>query len=147
MRRKWLCLVIVAALGTATAAPVESESVKEGLAKLTGTWKVKEWKRNGEDVPAEDAKVTRFIINGDKIIVDTGTKKDMGTITIDPKKKPATIDIKSETYKVTLLCIYELDKDSLKICFPIDAKEKRPTKFGSTKDDDTGLLVLERETP
>jgi uncharacterized protein (TIGR03067 family) len=78
-----------------------------------------------------------------------GDETVQGTIEINPTKKPKTIDVKPEigTNKgKTLLGIYELDGDSLKICLALPDKD-RPTAFATAAENGQQLVVYKREKP
>jgi hypothetical protein len=66
-------------------------------------------------------------------------------ITIDPSKKPVTIDLLDEQKKDNMLGIYALDWDSLKICYRLDGKGGRPTEFMSPENSRTRVVFLMRE--
>jgi uncharacterized protein (TIGR03067 family) len=65
---------------------------------------------------------------------------------LDPKARPRAIDLivlEGKEMK-TLLGIYELDGDTLKICLSEQSKV-RPTEFKPDKDTKTGVVILKRE--
>ena len=67
-----------------------------------------------------------------------------GTFSIDPSKKPKTIDVKFREGPEkgnTSLGIYELDGDDLKLCLSVTTKE-RPTEFSAKPKSGHGFEVL-----
>ena len=113
--------------------------------KLDGKWLVISVERDGK---ADDAlKGGVRVIAGEKYTLsDKNGKATPGTFKIDPTKKPKTIDmIPAEgQYKgKTLLGIYEIDSQTLKICFAEPGKE-RPTAFASKG---AVLAIHKREKP
>jgi uncharacterized protein (TIGR03067 family) len=140
MRVRILFVVLLAGLGYAGHA---QEAVKKELEKLQGTWKVLKAIKEGDPAPDEKTAKMQVIIAGDKLTLKDGNRDEPTTITIDPGKKPATIDLKVNE-KLTIQGIYELDKDALKICFGLEGS-KRPAEFASTGQSKTGLLILQRE--
>ena len=88
----------------------------------------------------------RLEFKGNKVIPSRGEGKteDPAEFTLDSKAKPKAIDIKPPKGSEKLvLGIYELDGDTLKICFNEDAK--RPKEFASAEGSRTVLLILKRE--
>jgi uncharacterized protein (TIGR03067 family) len=79
---------------------------------------------------------------GDQTVVEWKVK------TLDPTKTPKAIDfeITSGTYKgVVYLGIYELDGDTLRICFAMPDRPVRPTEFTAGKGSVRALSELKRE--
>ena len=85
---------------------------------------------------------TGSIRNKDKVLSE-------GTITIDPTKKPKTLDLKvtkGDNSGKTSLAIYELDGDTLKACWTFFAVDrKRPTDFATKPDSGLLLITYRRE--
>jgi uncharacterized protein (TIGR03067 family) len=68
------------------------------LEKLQGTWQVEKLiGKGGKEVPAENAKKIRFVIEGDSLkrLVNGVDRKDPATIKVDASKNPAQIDLTS----------------------------------------------------
>jgi uncharacterized protein (TIGR03067 family) len=90
----------------------------------------------------------KWVISERKISVEY--KKDVEPRTwsfkFDPEAKPKTIDLTSADggdKGQVFPGIYELDGDRLRVCYG-SPKEKRPTRFGTKKDDGYICLVFER---
>ena len=67
-------------------------------------------------------------------------------LTLDPTTKPKSIDIahtKGDLKGETVLAIYELKEDSLKVCFAVE-DEKRPKTFAGEKDGKACLMTYKR---
>jgi len=80
-------------------------------------------------------------------LLSEGTEISKGTSTIDPLKKPKTIDFtptEGEGKGNQYLGIYELGEKTRKICFAPSGKD-RPTKFASTPGSEFILVTFERE--
>ena len=135
-----LGLVCTGALGGGDAAKKRQE-------RLQGTWAVLKLVKAGQPAPADEVQKTRLVITGDKLTVKSDGKRDeVSRFTLDPSKKPATIDIRPEDGKDksgSLPGIYKFEKGQLVLCFAQDGKA-RPTEFASTQETDTTLAVLER---
>jgi uncharacterized protein (TIGR03067 family) len=83
------------------------------------------------------------------LVAQPGAKKFREfTIKLDSAKKPKSIDL-TLTQGVGKgkvgLGIYELDGDTLKLCFPQDENAARPTEFKSTDGSRHGLLTMRRQ--
>jgi uncharacterized protein (TIGR03067 family) len=127
------------------AADAKEEAVKKEMDRLQGTWKILKSSKEGRAKSEEELKRMQVVIAGDKLTVKESTGGETTTpFTIDPGKKPPTIDITLEKSKPTIYGIYELDKDTLKICFSL-VGNKRPDKFVASENSGTGLLILQRE--
>ena len=141
------CLVAALAIGRAGA---QDDAAKKEMKKLEGTWATVSIEAAGQKVTDEDKiKTRKLTTKGDKYMLKVGDETVQGTIEINPTKKPKTIDVKpdSGTNKgKTLLGIYELDGDGLKICLAPPGKD-RPTAFATRPADGQQLVVYKREKP
>jgi uncharacterized protein (TIGR03067 family) len=144
--RTHLCIVLSVAVifGVAHAG---DDSAKES-AKLAGTWEPTAAEDYGQKLPEEQVKNLRLVLTGDEFTTSDGDTTVMkGNFKIDPVKKPKRIDLKSTSGRhkgKTLEGIYELDGDSLKICF-VEPGGKRPKELTSTLDNSAFLLVCKRK--
>jgi len=149
MRAKGLWVVVVASLaagGTLQGGGGKGAG-EDVLKKLQGTWKFVSQEREGKPRPREElAKQTitfardKWTVRRDGKVVQAGTHK------FDPGRKPAQVDAvvtDGEDKGSTMLGIYELKGDTLKVCFDPKGKE-RPTDFTSKAGRMTA--VVERET-
>jgi uncharacterized protein (TIGR03067 family) len=73
---------------------------------------------------------------------DGQTKK--GACRINPAGKPKEIDITPENSKQTLECIYQIEKNSLKLCLPAIPSDGRPTELSVGPGTHHFLVNLER---
>ncbi len=141
-RHAWLVLVV----GLLLAADDPKDEVKKEQDKLKGTWTVESSERKGQ--ASEEGKDAEVTFEGDKITVKTAEGKEhKGTYKIDPTKKPKTIDITpsgGDNKDKVHLGIYELDGDTLKVCYNHPDKE-RPTAFSTKADSEEVLYVLKRK--
>jgi len=134
----------------ASGAPPEDGITKE-LKALAGSWRPISTENNGYKsregdlagilwIRDADGKWTAW--RGDKAVVEWAVKK------IDPTQNPKTIDIEvtAGAYKgVVYLGIYELDGDTLRICFALPDKPERPTEFSAAKGSIRALSEFKRE--
>jgi uncharacterized protein (TIGR03067 family) len=132
-----LCLLLT--VGSAQSGDKKEEK------KLEGTWTLVKHAGGAEKKDKDkDVKVT---FKGNKIKLVLGDKTEEATYTVDPSKKPATMDltITKDDKKLTMLSIYELDGDNLKVCHFEGEKttKERPEKFMADKN--TVLATFKRD--
>ena len=129
-------------------AEAKEAALKDAVAweikKLEGSWQVQSQTYQGN--PFDDSKPNEFVFSGNTLTIKTRGQDDAKmTFTIDPAKKPKTMDVKPEkepepgTKVVNGELIYELNGDTLKICvgFP------RPKEL---TDKDQPLIILKRKS-
>jgi uncharacterized protein (TIGR03067 family) len=115
---------------------------KEEVKKLAGTWHLVSFEIDGRQELPKDG---RLVIQGDTMKTYVGDKLvSESTFSIDPTKKPRTIDWQSIKPKAGIksIGIYELQGDRLKLC-GTEGKD-RPTAFTPTKENGWGLSVFRR---
>jgi uncharacterized protein (TIGR03067 family) len=122
------CAVGFAASGT-DQTDLESE-----LKKFQGTWTVESSTTGGMDLPAADLKAFILTFEGDTHTLKRGDELvQVGTQKLDPSKSPKAIDMimtAGPNKGAVMLGIYEIDGDTLRVCFDPQGK-KRPTEFKS----------------
>jgi uncharacterized protein (TIGR03067 family) len=119
---------------------VAADPASEKDAKLLqGTWKGVTFERAGEKMPDNMAAAITMTIKGDMLTVSDGNANETGTFTLDATKKPRTMDL--VTMGAKILLIYDVDCDTLKLCWRTPGGE-RPKEF--TGKDTDGYLVLMR---
>jgi uncharacterized protein (TIGR03067 family) len=137
---------LVAALTIGRVGAQDDTSKKE-LKKLEGTWATVSIEAAGHKVSDEDKiKTRKLTTKGDKYTLKVGDETVQGTIEINPTKKPKTIDVKPDSGSnkgKTLLGIYELDGDSLKICLALPGRD-RPTAFTTAAENGQQLVVYKQ---
>lgn len=139
-----LCLTMLA-----TAAFADDKKQAEEIKKMDGTWLVVTGELGGTSLPEDVTKTFTLTLASGKYAVKVGGQDDKGTCTIDPTKKPKELDIKGEegpNKGKTIPCIYELDGDTLKVCYDLSGK-KRPAEFKTEKDTLLYLAVYKRQKP
>ena len=141
MAKRFACLLVV---GLLMGADQPSDAAKKDLEKLQGEWKIEKAQRGGEAAPAELLGKLSLTIKGDSMTVSEGSARDeKATISLDPGKSPAAIDIKpARPGRETVLGIYKLNGDSLTLCWSKEGA--RPTEFASKPKSDQVLFVLKR---
>jgi uncharacterized protein (TIGR03067 family) len=136
-------LVTVAVL---VALVARADTPADDWKKLSGTWKVDTATLNGDDATGAFKEAVLTVEEG-KYKVTFGGMSDAGTLTIDPAKKPKLMTITGTdgpSKGKTLPAIYEIDGDTLRICYTLAGKEP-PTEFKSTAENKTLLVTYKRD--
>jgi uncharacterized protein (TIGR03067 family) len=139
-------LGLVVAGGTGTRAGDKADVAKE-LKKFHGVWTFESVEAGGKKAPADDLKGMTVTFAGDKYTVKKGDEViQVGTQKLDLSKSPKAIDVKVNeglNKGAVMLGIYEIDGDTLKVCFD-EAGKKRPTEFQSPAGSATFVNVHKR---
>jgi RNA polymerase sigma factor (sigma-70 family) len=112
------------------------ENAKTDAESLQGEWAAKSVEIDGKDYTAQKAKSWTLTIDGDKVKGMTKTGDEL-SFKLDATKKPKEIDLAGERTELARKAIYELDGDTLKVCWSQDGTV-RPTDFTST----SGVLAV-----
>jgi uncharacterized protein (TIGR03067 family) len=136
MVRRLLQVLALIPLFVPLAPVVTAEDNRGGLGekmlkKLEGTWVLVSGEQDGKPLSQELVAKSRLIIKGNHHTVQLGGDTLMGTHTIDPVRRPRTIDSTDTAGPFqgqTLRGIYELKGDTFRVCFAAPGKE-RPTEF------------------
>ncbi len=132
---------LVARSGQA-AEESKEDLAKRDLKKLEGTWMVVTAELYGNAIGRPEDK-SALVIDGNKaiwMIRDEGGQT--ADIKLDASKTPKTIDFaitRGSDFRKTQLCIYELDGETLKICYGTPGDDKRPSEFTSKKKEGMGM--------
>lgn len=146
LKRIGLGLVFFLAICSFGISQDQKDKTMEELKKLEGTWTVEKAELGGADFPEELRKSVKLIMKGNTYKVTVGANEDEGTSKIDLDKKPKTMDItgtKGPNAGKTILAIYELSGDTLKVCYALEGE--RPTEFKSPSGTSTFLATYKRE--
>src|SRR5262249_42661768 len=110
--------------------------------RLQGAWKAVSYEVDGRDDVIILPETFTFTFKGDTFSFPWLDVKIAGTFKIDSAKKPKVIDLSTEDAKgMGRHGIYELEDDTLKLCFG----EERPKEFKTKPDSGGWILVLKRE--
>jgi len=142
-------LIGLAAMTISLAWAEENQAVKQDMAQLQGEWTMVSGSADGQPVPEQMRKGFKRVCKGNQTTTTMSGQMFMqANITIDPSKKPKTIDYdmtEGFTKGKKQLGIYELDGDTFKACFGAPGAE-RPTDFASKPGDGRTLSVWKRQT-
>jgi uncharacterized protein (TIGR03067 family) len=138
-----LCICIAMILFTAAA---RSQDAADERKLLQGTWlpTAAELSENPFDEPT--LKMMKLGVEADKYNVTVGMAIDRGITRIDPAAKPKTMDIigtDGPNKGRTFLAIYELNGDTLRVCYDLTGKV-RPTEFKTKKGEPLFLATYKR---
>jgi len=145
--KRLLILLPIACLLLQTT--IWGETAKEDRKMIEGAWLPVEAELAGQKFPDETLKMMKLTMTDGKYTVKVGDLLDKGTYKLDPAAKPRAVDItgsEGPNKGKTLLAIYELKDDSLRVCYDLEGK-KRPTEFKTEKDTKQFLVTYKREKP
>jgi uncharacterized protein (TIGR03067 family) len=128
----------------------DSEAIKKEMEQLEGEWTMVSGERDGQSLPEDLLKEAKRVAKAGETTVTIGGQLFLkARFTIDPAKKPKTIDYtltdgpnKGQSQRG----IYELDGDTVKFCFASPGKE-RPTEFKTMAESARTLSVWKRSNP
>jgi uncharacterized protein (TIGR03067 family) len=139
-------LALVVSGGVGTRADVKADAEKE-LKKFHGVWTFESVEAGGKKAPADELKGMTLTFAGDKYTVKKGDMViQVGAQKLDPSRSPKAIDVtvtEGLNKGAVMLGIYEIDGDTLKVCFEEGGK-KRPTEFKSAAGSETFVNVHKR---
>jgi uncharacterized protein (TIGR03067 family) len=135
----------------AFAADDKAAATKKEFENLQGIWKFVSIETTAGKFEAKEAPagtdLSSFNLTIKGMTLTFG--KDEGTLTIDPTTKPKLIDIEYAKDKFLLETIYEVDGDTLRICFRRgrgEAKD-RPSSFSVKDFPNYEIRVYQRQKP
>ena len=128
----------------------ENDVVKKDMAQLQGEWSMVSGSADGQPMPDQMLKQMKRVCKGDETTTTMAGEVFMkAKFTIDPSKKPKTIDYQMTggfTKDKKQLGIYEVEGDTFKACFAKPGAE-RPKDFTSEAGDGRTTSVWKRVKP
>jgi uncharacterized protein (TIGR03067 family) len=150
--------ITLSVIAVASLIAVPAPQPKGDTELIHGTWLVASMQDEGEEqldvsiqdkgnVPVQKLKLILTFEKGKMVVrIDGKVEGEAKSYKLDPSKSPKWIDFTDE--RQTYRGIYELDRDTLRICHGAPNSEKRPTKFASEcESPNKHLVVLKREKP
>jgi uncharacterized protein (TIGR03067 family) len=141
------CAAGFAAFGGSGTLADEKADLEKEVRNFQGTWTFESSESGGKKLPASELKGLILTFEGQKHTVKKGDEViQVGTQKLDPSRSPKTIDVtltEGPNKGKIMLGIYEIDGDTLKVCFDLQGK-KRPTKFKSEPGSQTFVNVHKR---
>ena len=138
---------LVMAVAFFLSAESRSDDVKKEREKWQGTWIGQSAEADGENLPESQAKSKKLVVTGDNYIYTMGDVKEEGTIKLDPSKSPkeyASQITEGENKGKSVLGVYELQGDTLTICFSFPGSTERPTQMGTKPGSRTRRTTYKR---
>jgi uncharacterized protein (TIGR03067 family) len=147
---RWAC--VAAGLAVAAAVAVADDKPKEkpnkDLEPFQGTWAVVSIEQEGMAIPEEHTKGLTLVVKGnERRLEQDGEVKSKATFKVDPGKKPKAIDIEVSDGPLagrTILGIYEVKDDTLKVCLAIEGDD-RPDDFSAKEGSGRQLQVFKKQ--
>lgn len=140
---KRCCILVLTLILAAHAWTGEAGAERKAL---NGAWQLTSAEIAGVKFPESEAKKITLKIDGETYVVQVDKAVDKGTVKADASKKPRTLDIvgtEGPNKGRTMLAIYEIDKDTLRVCYDTKGKN-RPSEFASSKENGYFLAVYQR---
>jgi uncharacterized protein (TIGR03067 family) len=146
------CVAVLIGLSIVPAGcsrPKGTSDFMTDFQRMQGAWKVEKLEQDGER--AADASLLKMIIiKGDRFTFRyyLPRSKKYGDLvdrfTLDSSQTPRRIETKSSEDGSLLVGIYELEADTLKVCWNRADPRKPPADFTCSKGSNRRLLVLKR---
>jgi uncharacterized protein (TIGR03067 family) len=140
-----LAVMVCAALSF-TASAVRGDG-QEDRKTMDGTWLPVAAELAGQKFPDAVLKSMKLIMSDGSYTVHVGDTIDKGTAQVDAAATPKSIDIagtEGPNKGKTILAIYELSGDTLRVCYDLTGKQ-RPTEFKTAKDTQQFLVTYKRD--
>jgi uncharacterized protein (TIGR03067 family) len=114
--------------------------------QLEGVWQIESLQEDGKAAPDEKW-ITEVLFRGDKCIFKYAKLQHeaVNTIALDGTKKPKSFDVTMPGMQGRLPGIYQLDADTLKLCWSTNPDGERPDTFATKEKSGRRLAVLNRK--
>jgi uncharacterized protein (TIGR03067 family) len=150
MRGLWVVLGIVGiAISGWSRAGDSGQSKEAEQEKLDGTWQLTEGEVSGTKLPPNAVAAIVLVVTGDHYRVTTAEGPDEGTVRLLSDRKPKAMKIegtKGPNTGKTMLAIYELKDDKLRVCYDLSG-QAWPTEFKSKSKTQTFLAIYRKQKP
>lgn len=127
------------------AAPLQQEDEMADEKNIVGKWNPTTFEQGGKkaEKSSDQLKVRLEFTKKSLIFTEPDGDEEKGTWKLNSQKKPKQINIMPEGSSETILAIYELKDDSLKLCFVLGS-DKRPKEFKTKEGTRETLVTLKR---
>src|SRR5260370_32969518 len=142
-----LCVILFLTLSLPCLS--RGDDAKDDAKSMDGTWLPSAAELGGEKFSDEVRKTIKLVVHDGKYTVTVGKNPDRGTVKLDPSKKPKEMDIigtEGPNKGKTILAIYEMTDDTLRICYDLSGKA-RPSEYKTAKKTKLFLVTYKREKP
>jgi uncharacterized protein (TIGR03067 family) len=136
---------VVLLAGTLVLAGGREGQIKRELERFQGIWQTVSVEIDGEPL-GPGVKKDRLTIKENAFVLSTRTGTTGGLLTIDPTKRPRTIDTETrvgDNKGTRAVGIYRLDGDTLTVCY-VPEPHPRPTEFKTAPKSHRALVVYKR---
>ena len=143
-------LIGLAAAVISLARAEDNPAIKKDMAQLQGEWSMMSGSADGQPMPDEMLKQMKRVCKGDETTTTMGGQIFMkAKITIDPPKKPKTIDYQMTdgfTKGKKQVGIYEVEangKPAARFAVNLFDRDESDVRLRTRQDDKTGLKTVE----
>ena len=144
--KKCIGMIVLISLVGATALGQDAATEQKAM---QGKWALTSGEIAGQKFPEAQLKTITLVVVGDKYTVKVGDVADRGSLKFDPSMKPKAMDIvgtEGPNKGKTLLAIYEISGDTMRVCYDLTGKA-RPTEFKTSKEAPHFLATYQRAKP
>jgi uncharacterized protein (TIGR03067 family) len=127
-----------------------AQSSRENAERADGVWEVAAMEANGEAMTTEASEGLKLTVSGEKYSVNKDGEIDRGSFTVDTTKSPQQMDVRPELGPAAgkmILAIYELNGDTMRVCYQIQPGLERPKEFKTMPDSGFVLINYKRAKP
>lgn len=123
-----------------------TDAQKEELKKLSGTFIITKFERDGKPHNAEQMKKMKVVQKGAEYSFHDGDDITLGKDTVYPDKNPKEIDsvyLNGTSKGEVVKGIYKIEGDTITYCWA-DPKKERPKEFATKADSGLTLMTLKK---
>jgi uncharacterized protein (TIGR03067 family) len=125
----------------------KADDARKDVEALQGTWSMVSASIDGEEVPEDQVRAGKLVVEGDRYTATLGERTVPATFKVDASKGPRQIDF---TYTggpqggQTVKGIYKIDGDRFVMCRALRPGDDRPTEFATGAESGLILVVWKR---